>query len=124
MRTVAFVGNRRQVFCCPACARSAAAQAHMTIRFESVADYASGRSLRPKDAFGVAGSNVVPCLRQHEMLNPDGQPMAMDYDRCSPSILAFASRSTAERFASEHGGTAGTFQESTMPVKASAGQKP
>jgi nitrous oxide reductase accessory protein NosL len=33
----------------------------------------------------------------------------MDFDRCSPSIIAFAKRSSAEKFASEHGGQVGVF---------------
>ena len=44
-----------------------------------------------------------------EMLNRDGQPVPMDFDRCSPSIIAFAKRAAAESFASEHGGHVGVF---------------
>lgn len=120
MRTVAWVGGKRLVYCCAACALSDAAQRHMPIRFDAVADYASGRTLRPRDAFAVEGSNVVPCIQSEHMLNPDGQPMAMEFDRCSPSIIAFTSREDTARFAAEHGGRAGTFVELTAPQAASA----
>lgn len=109
MRTVAFVGSRREVFCCPTCALSAGVQTHELVRFEQLADYETARPLRPGDAFAVQGSDVIPCVRSHQMLNTDGQVVPMDFDRCSPSIIAFASRATAERFAAGHGGKVGAF---------------
>ena len=109
MRTVAFLGDKREVFCCPTCALSAGAQTHQPVRFEQLADYDTGHALRPADAFAVEGSDVIPCVRSHEMLNRDGQPVPMDFDRCSPSIITFAKRTAAESFASEHGGHVGVF---------------
>jgi hypothetical protein len=109
MRTVAFVGGKREVFCCPTCALSAGAQTHQPVRFEQLADYQTGRPLRPSDAYAVEGSDVIPCVRSHEMLNRDGQPVPLAFDRCSPSIIAFANQATAERFVSEHGGAVGRF---------------
>jgi hypothetical protein len=111
MRAVASVGDRRGVFCCPACALSQAAQLRRKIRFATVADYSTGKALSPADAFAVAGSGVVPCVRQHEMLNRDGLAVPMAFDRCSPSIIAFATRAAAEGFAAQHGGKIGTFQQ-------------
>lgn len=109
MRTIAFLGDRREVFCCPTCALSAGAQTHQPVRFEQLADYDTGHPLRPADAIAVEGSDVIPCVRSHEMLNRDGQPVPMEFDRCSPSIIAFAKRTAAERFASEHGGRVEAF---------------
>jgi hypothetical protein len=116
MRTIAYIGKDRKVLCCPTCALSAGAQTHLPVRFEQLSDYETGRTLRPQDAFAVEGSGVIPCERSHdamttEMLNQDGQPVPVVFDRCSPSILAFASRASAERFASEYGGTVGAFLE-------------
>jgi len=112
MRTVALVGDRREVFCCPSCALSAGAQTHKPVRFEQLADYQTGHPLRPADAFAVKGSDVIPCVHTHQMLNRDGQPVPMEFDRCSPSIIAFADRTSAARFASEHGGQTGAFLQS------------
>jgi NosL len=109
MRTVAFVGQKREVFCCPTCALSAGAQTHESVQFEQLADYNTGNELRPGDAFAVEGSDLVPCVRSHQMINRDGQPVPMDFDRCSPSIIAFANQTAAERFASEHGGEVARF---------------
>ena len=109
MRTVAFVDNKRQVFCCPTCALSEGVQTHSTVRFEQIADSETGHPLRPIDAFAVEGSGVIPCLRPHELANRDGLVVPMDFDRCSPSIIAFSSRSSAEKFASEYGGRVDTL---------------
>jgi hypothetical protein len=109
MRTVAFVGKQREVFCCPTCALSAGAQMHQPVRFAQLADYKTGHALKPADAFAVEGSDLVPCVRSHEMLNRDGQPVPMDFDRCSPSIIAFADLASAERFAADHGGKVDRF---------------
>ena len=35
----------------------------------------------------------------------------MQWDRCLPSILAFASRASADAFHAQHGGTLRSFQE-------------
>lgn len=109
MRTVAFVGDRRDVFCCPTCALSAGSQAHKTVRFEQLSDFETGRPLAPADAFAVEGSDIIPCVHTHEILDRDRQPAPVQFDRCSPSIIAFANRAAAERFASEHGGKVDTF---------------
>lgn len=120
MRTVAIVGAKREVFCCPTCALSAGTQLHEAVRFEQLSDYETGHPLLPAKAFAVAGSDVVPCVRTHQMLNPDGLPIPMAYDRCSPSIINFATRAAAERFAYEHGGRVDTFLHLTAAPALSA----
>jgi hypothetical protein len=109
MRTVAFLGDKREIFCCPTCALSAGVQMHQPVRFERLADFETGHVLRPADAYAVEGSDEIPCIRSHQMLNSEGQPVLLDFDRCSPSIISFASRTAADRFASEHGGEVGKF---------------
>jgi hypothetical protein len=118
MRTIAFIGNSRKVLCCPTCALTAGAQTHQPVRFEQLTDFETSKPLRPEDAFAVQGSDLVPCDLPHgslttEMLNPDGQPVSVVFDRCSPSILAFAKRESADRFAAEHGGKVGRFLQMT-----------
>ena len=41
----------------------------------------------------------------------DKQPMHVHFDRCSPSLLAFAKREAAEAFMREHGGRMVRFSE-------------
>jgi len=114
MRTIAFIGNSRKILCCPACALTASAQTHQPVRFEQVVDFETAQPLRPEDAFAVQGSDVIPCDLPHhvqttEMLTPEGRPVPVVFDRCSPSVIVFANRASAEHFAQEHGGRAGSF---------------
>ena len=113
MRTVAFVGDEREIFCCPTCALSAGAQLHKRVRFEELSDFVTGRVLRPASAFAVKGSDLIPCVHKEAMLDHDGQPAVSLFDRCSPSIIAFADRRQAVRFAAEHGGSVDTFSHLT-----------
>jgi hypothetical protein len=109
MRTTAFVGDRQEVFCCPACALSAGAQSHQPVRFDQLSDFTSGKLLRPADAYAVEGSDIVPCVKKEAVVNQYGQTAPAAFDRCSPSILAFASREAAMRFAAAHGGRVDRF---------------
>ena len=70
----------------------------------SLTDYDTGARLAPQSAFLVRGSDINPCARAHTTIGPDKQPMHEHFDRCSPSVLAFATRSAADRFARDHGG--------------------
>jgi hypothetical protein len=123
MRTVAFIGGRREVLCCPTCALSAGTQLHKEVRFDSLADFGTGRRLQPADAFAVEGSDVIPCDRTHAIVNRDRQPAVERFDRCSPSIIAFANRAAAERFASEHGGRVDTFLHLIQQPVSAAGAR-
>jgi hypothetical protein len=109
MRTVVVVGNRREVLCCPTCALSEGAQLHEAVRFEQLSDFDTGRPLRPDRAFAVEGSDVVPCMRKDAVRGQSGQAVPVEFDRCAPSIISFATRASAERFAALHGGRAGAF---------------
>lgn len=111
MRTVAMVGDKREIFCCPTCALSQSAQTHKPIRFVELSDYTTGHPLRPADAYAVEGSDVIPCERTRQMLNSDGQPIPKSFDRCSPSIIAFANLADANQFAEQHGGSVSSFAD-------------
>ena len=105
-KTVAELDGKRELFCCPACALTAARQRGDKLKFVELTDYVSHGPLDPAKAFLVRGSNVNPCT-QHEaehMLDQDMQPVPLQFDRCAPSILAFADAQLAEEFATTHGG--------------------
>jgi hypothetical protein len=69
----------------------------------------TGAKLSPRESFVVRGSDVNMCARTHELINADKRSMRVNYDRCSPSLLAFGQRSEAMRFAREHGGVVVPF---------------
>ena len=74
-------------------------------------DYASERPVAPRNAYIVEGSDASTCSRSRVLVDRDRQISPLEFDRCSPSILAFANRTSAANFAAEHGGTVMRFED-------------
>ena len=110
-KTVGLVGDRREQFCCPACALATHEQSGRAVRIVELTDYETSSPLAPSQAYIVRGSDVNTCAQQHGPGGPDKQPTHVHFDRCSPSLLAFVGRDAAARFASEHGGDVLSFSE-------------
>lgn len=111
-------GGERQHLCCLGCALSERRQTHQEVEVSSLADYETGAPLDPAAAVLVVGSDVNLCLRPHSRLDEHStvldhskRPAALDFDRCSPSILAFRDRAAAARFAAREGGDVMTFEQ-------------
>jgi len=109
-------GGRRVAFCCLACARSQHQQSGRPVRLAAIPDYFSGRPVDPATAYAVEGSDVVPCGRHQPHLDENKHPTALGFDRCVPSLLAFASREGAAAFAREHGGRLTPIREFTAAL--------
>jgi hypothetical protein len=77
----------------------------------SVTDHDSWKPLDPARAIFVLGSDVSPCTHDAEQLRMEGETLPVHWDRCMPSILAFASREAAGAFQRRHGGTLRSLQE-------------
>jgi hypothetical protein len=103
-KTVATVAGRTVLFCCPSCALSERLQSGEAVRVTGLTDFRSGQRLDPSGAFLVRGSDVNPCAAHGMHVNLDKRPMQAQFDRCSPSLLAFSGREQAQAFAGEHGG--------------------
>ena len=103
-RTVAIVDGKARTFCCPACALSEHRQEGKPIQITELTDYQTGAKLSPNGAFLVRDSEVNMCVRAHSMMDADKQAAPLQYDRCLPGLLAFASKDQAAQFAREHGG--------------------
>lgn len=108
---VAVVDGKRGHYCCPACALSEHRQSGKPVQVVELTDHLTGRKLDPANAVVVRNSDVNPCLQHKPMVTPDKQPMHTHFDRCSPSILVFASRAAADGFTVEHGGQVLRFSE-------------
>ena len=100
---VELVGERRPT-CCIRCALTAGQQG-LKVRLVEVSDFPSGEPLSPEAAFYVSGSPVVLCERHEPKLDPEKHAHPKVFDRCEPSIFAFARREQAEEFARSNGGT-------------------
>lgn len=116
-RTVAFAKGSSRLFCCPACALSEHEQEGKPVRVTELTEFLTGAKLCPNDAYVVKGSDVNMCSQAHELIDADKRPAGMHYDRCAPSLLAFARESEATQFSREHGGTVLPFREVAAPLK-------
>jgi len=113
-RTVATIEGRRHVFCCPACALAKGRQRKQPVRLLEISDFESGRPISPESAFLVRGSDAKTCQGGHAPVNETRHSPALIYDRCSPSLPAFGTHQSAERFAALHGGQVMRFREAEV----------
>ena len=110
-KTVALVDGLSKLFCCPACALSQHQQAGKPIKITQLTSFLTGNALSPDSAYVVKGSDVNMCERTKELLGADKQAADLHYDRCAPSLLAFAQRDEAVQFTREHGGKVMLFSQ-------------
>ena len=103
-RTVAMVDGERRWFCCPSCAFSEHSQSGARVTIVELTDYLTGAKIAPEEAYIVRESDVNPCLEHKPALSEAKQPLHLHFDRCVPSLLAFADQQQAMSFAREHGG--------------------
>jgi hypothetical protein len=104
MRTVASVEGKKNDYCCLACALSVHMQGGKPVEVVSVANFRTSAPLKPAEAFVVRDSDLNPCGRHEHAFSAEKRPLESHYDRCSPSMLAFASLEEARGFMKEHGG--------------------
>jgi len=103
-KTVAIIDGRSRLFCCPACALSQHQQTGKLVGITRLTSFLTGKALSPEDAYVVRASDVNMCERTKELVDGDKRAADLHYDRCAPSLIAFAERSEAVQFAREHGG--------------------
>jgi nitrous oxide reductase accessory protein NosL len=73
-------------------------------------DFATGHWVDAADAVYVSDSDVHPCAEMQSMRDPQGCCLLKTYDRCLPSLVAFAARDQAVVFQKAHGGQLVGFQ--------------
>ncbi|MBL8234408.1 MAG: hypothetical protein JNL98_38275, partial [Bryobacterales bacterium] len=111
-RTIALVDGRRGAYCCPACALSEHIQRSKPVDVLSLTDHLTGNKLDPSGAYLVRGSSHNACTHhQQQQASADKRPLETHFDRCAPSILAFATRDQAAAFARDNGGRVVSFEE-------------
>lgn len=110
-RVVAEGDGEREIYCCPACALAEERQTGKKVEVVELTHYHTHEALSPGEALLVVGSSVNHCLRHAPLVTRDRSPSHLDFDRCSPSALAFASAAEARAFAAENGGSIMTLPE-------------
>jgi ribosomal protein L24E len=105
--------------CCPTCGLHLQVHDPDKVVSAYATDYATGRTIEAARAFYVEGSDVHHCDPQRMMRNEVGGIYMMDWHRCDPSLVTFASREAAEAFQVRHGGRILSFVEAMEVIKAS-----
>lgn len=111
MHTLIKVDGKRLHSCCARCGLTLAAQAHLQVEILEVTDYVSGRPLPADQAVYVEGSRVEVCSATRLRVDESRTPYARLFDRCAPSLLAFAREDQARAFLAENGGSLKRLEE-------------
>ena len=96
--------------CCPRCGLHYLESTHQRARKMEATDFATGNWVDAANAVYVSDSNVHPCAELQTLRDPQGCCMLKTYDRCLPSLVAFAATEPAATFQKAHGGQIVGFQ--------------
>lgn len=118
-RALVTIGGRKYETCCLRCAIIEAQQTGKPLRVQKVADLETGKLLVADKAWYVEGSSVNPCMHMTPRAgSADRQTLCLlGFDRCSPSLIAFANESAARAFAAQHGGVLKRLNELQQEIK-------
>ena len=101
-----------QQTCCPRCGAHALKEAGgRQVRRMEAHDFATGRPIDARQAVYVDGSDMEHCSGDTGAASAQDSGRSLHYDRCLPSLVAFASREDAAAFMREHGGHLRGFDE-------------
>lgn len=109
--------------CCLSCALAYGRQTAKPVTILTVTDHDSGKPIDPDSATFVVGSDVSPCTHGMEELRREGETVPVHWDRCMPSILAFASQEAADAFRTQHGGRRHALRELTEKAAPPGGEQ-
>jgi hypothetical protein len=108
---VMIVKGKESHVCCIRCALTYGRQTGKPVRLVSVNDYVTARKLQPEKAYYVADSKLVLCEVPEPMFIDEKEPFPKVFDRCEPSVFAFAQREDADAFVKQNGGRRATLGE-------------
>jgi hypothetical protein len=106
-------GSIRAV-CCPRCGLAAVIQ-NGGRAFDAV-DFTTRKRIGAAEAIYLEGSDIMECCANTGFRSDAGAYQKMEYDRCMPSLLAFARREDAEMVQQKHGGNILGFEEARLSV--------
>jgi hypothetical protein len=111
MLTSVRVNGKKLYACCARCALTYEQQTGKQVEIISVTDYISGQQIDAHKAYFVSDSQVEPCSSPSLQREEGGIPYFRLFDRCSPSLIAFALQDQARAFVDERGGALTTLNE-------------
>ena len=109
---VEYADGHEVVTCCPRCASHAVAMhPDRPVAKLFAHDFATGQELDAHKAIYVDGSDYEHCKAPKEERTSPDSVTTLAYDRCLPSLIAFASMPDAEAYARRHGGAIRPFED-------------
>jgi nitrous oxide reductase accessory protein NosL len=97
--------------CCPRCGLHYVETMKPAARGFEATDFATGQWMDATKATFVSDSDVKGCAMPSARRDAQGCCLYVAYDRCLPSLVAFADRAAAVEFQKQHGGNLVTFAE-------------
>lgn len=105
--------------CCPRCAMHYQAARPETVSQTWATDLASGKRIPADTATYAEGGDVEYCTAGEPPVRREPQGVAVrDFDRCLPTLAAFATRDEAEAYRAQHGGRVLNYSQALESVKA------
>jgi len=107
----AIVEGKQVRVCCPRCWLTFVRQADGAVGQPMATDYATGRPVEAERCVYVEGSDTCPCCTAKIIIGTSEKvPAAECFDRCMPSVIAFAKAEDAAAFADRHGGVVISYE--------------
>jgi hypothetical protein len=103
-----------EAVCCPRCGLAAVIQNGG--RVLDAVDFTTRKRIRAAEAIYLEGSDIMECCTNNGFRSDAGSYQDIEYDRCMPSLLAFARREDAEAVRQKHGGTIISLEEARQSV--------
>jgi nitrous oxide reductase accessory protein NosL len=97
--------------CCPRCGMHYVESMKQPARGLEATDFATGHWIDATKATFVSGSDMKGCAMPAARRDAQGCCMYVAYDRCLPSLVAFADKPAAVEFQKQHGGDVRNFAE-------------
>lgn len=93
---------RKHQACCPRCGLRFVIESNG--KSSQATDFSSGKLISAESAFYLEGSDLMQCCGSTTMRTDGGMICEAHYDRCLPSLVAFANLTNARAYQREHGG--------------------
>ena len=104
--------------CCPGCALHHIINHPGEARKELATDFKSGRLIPARSAYYNMGGDVQYCTRHKPPVERGTEGVSQRvYDRCLPTLVAFATRDEAEAYRQKHGGHVVTYEEALANLR-------
>lgn len=101
---VALASGKRVETCCPRCGLHYLRSTRQSARSIEATDLSTGRWIDATRAVFVEDSDVAACAAMETRRDAQGCCYVKGFDRCLPSLVAFASADAARAFQQQHGG--------------------